>query len=67
MVEIKPLAPKINEPEGNDLICYCFQYTKKDIESDFLDHGRRSMILERIALEKKLGRCQCEEKNPKGS
>ena len=66
MVEIKPFAPQKDELNEDELICYCFQYTKKDIEADFMDHGRRSTIQERIAIEKKMGRCQCAEKNPKG-
>jgi hypothetical protein len=49
----------------NDLVCYCFGYTKKDIEQDYLKQGR-SMILERIAAEKRAGRCDCAQKNPKG-
>jgi hypothetical protein len=46
--------------KDNDLVCYCFQYTRKQIEKDYLYH-RRSMI-----LEKKTGGCDCAQKNPKG-
>ena len=53
------------ESEMSDLICYCFEYTKEDIEKDFLINGR-SLILEKISYEKKLGNCQCSVKNPKG-
>lgn len=49
----------------NDLVCYCFHYTRKQIEKDYLYH-RRSMILEKIILEKKTGGCDCAQKNPKG-
>ena len=51
--------------EDNDLVCYCFEYTKKDIEKDYLDNGR-STIFERIIFEKKAGQCNCTQKNPKG-
>ncbi len=49
----------------DDLVCYCFQYTKKQIEDDYIDNGR-SIILERIIAEKKAGGCECAQKNPKG-
>lgn len=49
----------------NDLVCYCFRYTKYDIEQDFITNGR-SLIMERIAAEKKAGACDCANKNPKG-
>ena len=48
-----------------DLICYCFNYTFADIESDIKKNGK-STIEGRIATEKKEGSCQCETKNPKG-
>jgi len=47
------------------LICYCFKYTKEDIETDIIRH-RKSTIEERIKAEKKAGGCQCVTKNPKG-
>ncbi len=65
MIKLSPLDPERNEFDDNDLVCYCFQYTKKQIEKDYTDNGR-SMILERIALEKKTGGCDCAQKNPKG-
>lgn len=48
-----------------ELICYCFNYTTRDIEDDVRSHGR-STILERILAEKKAGACQCASKNPRG-
>lgn len=48
-----------------ELICYCFNYTARDIEDDVRSHGR-SLILERILAEKKAGACQCASKNPRG-
>jgi len=47
------------------LVCYCFQYTKKQIEEDFIKNGK-STILKKIALAKKNGECDCAIKNPKG-
>jgi hypothetical protein len=49
----------------NDLICYCFEYSLKEIEQDFIKNGR-SLIIEKIAAEKKAGGCDCANKNPKG-
>jgi hypothetical protein len=49
----------------DDLICYCFEYTKDDIEQDYIKNGR-SLIMEKIAAEKKTGECDCVNKNPKG-
>lgn len=46
-------------------ICYCFGYTRSDIEQDLRRHGR-SLILEKIMDAKRLGGCQCAVKNPKG-
>jgi hypothetical protein len=48
-----------------EFICYCFEYTREDIEQDILENGH-SMIMEKIMAEKKLGTCQCATKNPKG-
>jgi len=47
------------------LVCYCFGYTAEDIAKDAIRNGR-SVIMERIAAEKKVGGCNCSEKNPKG-
>ena len=49
----------------SDLICYCFRYTVEDIERDINESGR-SLIMEKIMVEKKLGSCECATKNPKG-
>ena len=63
--EIGSYSPKRNEFKDNDLVCYCFEYTKKDIEKDYLNNGR-STIFERIIFDKKAGQCDCTQKNPKG-
>ncbi len=49
----------------DELICYCFEYTKDDIEQDYIKNGR-SLIMDKIAAEKKTGGCDCANKNPKG-
>ena len=46
-------------------ICYCFNYTDEDIARDVRAHGK-SLIMERIAGEKRAGGCRCGEVNPKG-
>jgi hypothetical protein len=48
-----------------NLICYCFNYSVEDIKQDHFKNGH-STIMEKIQREKKLGNCQCAEKNPKG-
>ena len=49
----------------DDFICYCFEYTRDDIEQDLIKNGR-SLIMEKIAAEKKAGTCDCVNKNPRG-
>jgi hypothetical protein len=56
---------KTSEFQPEDLVCYCFGLTRADIEQDFLRNGR-SLILEKIAAEKKAGGCDCAHKNPQG-
>jgi hypothetical protein len=65
MIEIGNYPQEINEFKDDDLVCYCFGYTRKDIEKDYLNNGR-SLIIEKIAFEKKAGGCNCAVKNPKG-
>ena len=65
MIEMKPNFQNKNEFNDNDLVCYCFEYTKKDIENDFNKNGK-SLIYEKIVSEKKAGGCNCALKNPKG-
>ena len=57
---------RFNDHDFQDdaLVCYCFNYTKKQIENDYEKNGR-STILEKIAFEKKAGGCDCAIKNPK--
>ncbi|HEX9021439.1 MAG TPA: hypothetical protein VF903_09275, partial [Nitrospirota bacterium] len=65
MIEIKSTFNNRNKFDDEDLVCYCFGYTKKDIENDFNEHGR-SLIYEKIVHEKKAGGCNCASKNPTG-
>jgi len=53
------------EHQIQDLICYCFAFTKQDIEQDLMKNGR-SLIMEKIMTEKKTGGCDCKNLNPKG-
>jgi copper chaperone CopZ len=57
--------PERSKPENTDLICYCFGYSRQDIEDDFAKNGR-SLIMEKIMAEKKAGACDCAIRNPKG-
>ena len=66
MIEMISLSGETKEFKENDLVCYCFGHTRKDIEKDYLDHNGRSTILEKITFEKKAGQCDCSQKNPKG-
>ncbi len=62
---ISSQSSKKTNAQIDDLVCYCFKYSKKDIEQDFIENGR-SLILEKITAEKKGGECDCKNKNPKG-
>ncbi len=46
-------------------VCYCFGFTRKDIEDEIAESGC-STIAERITTEVKAGNCACEIKNPSG-
>ncbi|MRR16806.1 MAG: BFD-like (2Fe-2S) protein [Deltaproteobacteria bacterium] len=63
------LFNKTADPEDHfkedDWVCYCFRYTRRDIEQDFMKNGH-STILEKIIKEKSSGRCECGVKSPKG-
>lgn len=50
-----------------ELICYCFNYSRQDIERDVLEHQGESTILARIMAAKQAGGCECQVKNPKGT
>jgi hypothetical protein len=44
-------------------VCYCFGFTRKDIQKE-IDETGRSTVAERITAEIKAGNCACEVKNP---
>lgn len=54
------------ETEEPILVCYCFGYTRKMIEDDFLRNGR-STIQKEITKKVKEGKCRCEVMNPQGT
>jgi hypothetical protein len=61
------IANSLNDSfKDADTICYCFGYTKKDIENDYLGNVGRSTIFERIVKERQAGGCNCADTNPKG-
>ena len=52
-------------PSQNDLVCYCFLYSRQDIEDELKASGDTT-IFERISAEIKAGNCACEVRNPTG-
>lgn len=60
-----PLKRPLMGSYMNEYICYCFEYTRQDIEEDVEKNGR-SLIMDKIKAEKKFGNCHCTAKNPKG-
>jgi Zinc binding domain/BFD-like [2Fe-2S] binding domain len=46
-------------------VCYCFGFTRKDIEDEIAETGR-STVADRIRAEVSAGNCACEVKNPSG-
>ena len=46
-------------------VCYCFGFTRKDIQDEIAEKGR-STIADRITAEVKADNCACEVKNPSG-
>ena len=46
-------------------VCYCFGFSRKDIEDEIAETGH-STVAERISAEVKAGNCACEVKNPSG-
>jgi len=68
--KLKPEIIKSNmetntEFDLDDLVCFCFHHTRKDIEQDYYENGQ-STIMAKIASEKKARGCDCAIKNPKG-
>jgi Zinc binding domain/BFD-like [2Fe-2S] binding domain len=61
------LLVRVGVKEESDPIpvCYCFGFTRKDIENEIAATGRSTMA-DRITAEVKAGNCACEVKNPSG-
>lgn len=61
------LVVRVGSKETADPIpvCYCFGFTRTEIEKEIADTGR-STVAERISAEVKAGNCACEVKNPSG-
>ena len=62
---LKPLSEGKFDFRSNDLVCFCFEFTRNDIEQDYIRNGQ-STIMSKIASEKRSGGCDCANKNPKG-
>ena len=65
MIKLDSNYNEIRQLNDDDLVCYCFEYTKKNIIEDYVENGF-SKILEKIKKEKSSKGCSCEIKNPKG-
>jgi Zinc binding domain len=46
-------------------VCYCFGFTRKDIQKEITETGH-STVANRISAEVSAGNCACEVKNPSG-
>lgn len=55
----------VKEDEDPIPICYCFGFTRAHVRAD-VERTGASTIAERIAIDVKAGRCDCEQKNPAG-
>ncbi len=55
----------VKEREDPVPLCYCFDYTRRDIQQDMTTDGRTD-IPARIKAEVQAGFCACEVKNPAG-
>src|SRR5216683_1963517 len=64
---IDDLMVRVGSKETADPIpvCYCFGFTRKDIQREIAETGH-STIANRISEEVKAGNCACEVKNPSG-
>ncbi|MDO5674975.1 MAG: hypothetical protein Q4G66_08680 [bacterium] len=65
MINLELFKQEKEQFEAHDLVCFCFQYSRKQIEEDCIANGG-STILARIAAEKQKGACDCGHTNPKG-
>ena len=54
------------EPEGERLVCYCFELSEADIRREIAESGQATAS-KRITAHVQAGRCACEVQNPQGS
>jgi hypothetical protein len=61
------LLVRVGSKETEDPIpvCYCFGFTREDIQKEITETGE-STVANRISAEVKAGNCACEVKNPSG-
>jgi hypothetical protein len=61
------LLVRVGSKETDDPIpvCYCFGFTRDDIQKEITETGD-SIVANRISAEVKAGNCACEVKNPSG-
>ena len=52
-------------PSRNDLVCYCFLYSRQEIEDELRASGETT-IFDRITAGVKADNCACEVRNPSG-
>ena len=67
MFSREDLVVRVGAKETADPIpvCYCFGFTRKDIEKEIAETGR-STVVDRIKTEVNAGNCACEVRNPSG-
>ena len=67
MFRREDLVVRVGAKETADPIpvCYCFGFTRKDIENEIAETGR-STVADRIRTEVSAGNCACEVRNPSG-
>jgi hypothetical protein len=67
MFRREDLVVRVGAKETGDPIpvCYCFGFTRKDIENEIAETGR-STVADRIKTEVNAGNCACEVRNPSG-
>jgi hypothetical protein len=56
----------VKETEDPVALCYCFDYTRRDVRRDIEATGS-TRILEKVKAEVQGGFCACEMKNPAGT
>lgn len=60
-------VPVFQKDEGESVhVCYCFDYTRKNLRDEVRKNGSSKAVEEISALVKK-GRCACEFRNPQGN